>query len=224
MTIGQHVAVLRGLIRQHTDSEVPFTDEFLYTLFRTSANYLIRQKFDKYNKMPQWNVEYYCIGMEPDYVHDCDCIGAGCLVMKTKFKIPKPMQGKFRDYVRVMTLDHRDIGYVHPSSASVVNFDPVRKGALHFSFVNKHIVLWNSDVERQRPKAILIGGYFEDPSEWAGIDICDNDGNPTGVACFDIQTSDYPVDTDLVDGAYNMVLDKLRLPLAIPADNLNDTV
>ena len=89
--------------------------------------------------------------------------------------------------------------------------------------VNGHIIIWNADVTRVRPKAIFVTGYFEDPVEWSKISACDINGEETGNSCFDIYTSEYPIDSDLVDAAYSLVLDKLRLPLQIPEDKRNQS-
>jgi hypothetical protein len=223
MTIGQHIAALRGLIRQFSDAETPFTDEFLYHLFRTSANLLMSRKMDKNNNMSTWLSDFYCMKLVPGKVHDCDCIDAGCDVLKTEHPVPKPMRGKYRDLIKVLTINNDPVGYVDASTWTSVQYDPVRKNKLHFSMVNGHIIIWNADVTRVRPKAIFVTGYFEDPVEWSKISACDINGEETGNSCFDIYTSEYPIDSDLVDAAYSLVLDKLRLPLQIPEDKRNQS-
>jgi hypothetical protein len=223
MTIGQHVAALRGLIRQFSESEVPFSDEFLYHLFRAAANSLTRQKLDKNNKMASWVTDFYCIPTEVGKVHGCGCIKAGCDVVKSKDPIPKPMRGRYRDYIKVSTIDGESVGYVDALSWKSIQYDLMRKDKLHYSFVNKHIILWNADIKNMRPKAIVVSGYWEDPSEWSSITSCDGNGTSTNQSCFNVYESDYPIDSDLVDSAYSMVLDKLRVPLSIPEDKRNQT-
>lgn len=221
MTIAQHVAALRGLINQFSDDETPYTDEFLYHLFRSAANLLVLRKREKSNTLPIWDMRYFCVGTESGVAHDCNCVGAGCNVLKTIYEIPKPIQGKYRPYLKVTTLDNNEIPYIDLNSVEAYQYDQIRKNKIHYSLLNKRVVLWGTDLKR--PKAILIGGYFEDISEWAGKQLCDADGNSTSASCYNIYNDDYPLDIDLVDTAYQLVLERLRLPLQIPSDRINET-
>lgn len=221
MTIAEHVAAIRNLINQFADDEAPYSDEFLYHLFKSAANLLVLRKREKSNTLPIYDMRYFCVGTEKSTAHDCDCVGAGCEILKTIYDIPKPIQGKYRPYLKVTTLDYEEIPYMDLSALKAFQYDPIRKGKIHYSFLNKHIVLWGTDLKR--PKAILIGGYFEDISEWANKKLCDSNGNTTGSNCYSIYDDEYPLDVDLVDTAYQLVLEKLRLPLQIPADRINET-
>lgn len=221
MTIAEHVSALRSLVNQFAEDEAPYSDEFLYHLFKSAANMLSLRKREKTNTIPVWDIRYYCVGMEEGTAHDCNCIGAGCKVLKTVYDIPKPLQGRYRSYLKILTLGHEEIPYVDPNTVSSVLYDPVRKGKIHYSFLNQRIVLWGTDLKR--PKAILIGGYFEDITEWAGKSICDSNGNITSQPCYSVYNDDFPLDGDLVDPAYKIVLDNLRLTLQIPADKINET-
>lgn len=221
MTIAEHVAAIRAMINQFAEDEAPYSDELLYHLFKAAANTLVIRKREKNNTIPVWDMRYYCVGTEKGTAHDCDCIGAGCDVLKTIYEIPKPVQGKYRPYIKIMTLDHQEIPYVDISAVKALSFDPMRKGKIHYSFLNKRVVLWGTDLKR--PKAILIGGYFEDVTDWATKSICDNNGNPTSQNCYSIYEDDFPIDMDLIDSAYQMVAAKLSMTLQIPSDRINET-
>ena len=106
MTIAKHIAVLRGLIRQYSETETPFSDEYLYQIFNAAALRLIRQKLDRNMKLSAWNDKMFCIALEAATIHDCDCLPS-CTVLKSKYKIPKPMTTRNRDMIKVHTLDHR---------------------------------------------------------------------------------------------------------------------
>lgn len=222
MTIEKHIAALRALISKHEEDESPYSDEALYHLFTVAAATLMRRKYDKYKAYNDFNMRYFCVGMEKAMVHECNCVSVGCNVMRSKNTIPTPIMGRDKPYLRIMTLDHQDIPHVHASAANALNLDRMREGKLHYSIVNGKVVLWNSRPSRGIPAAILVAGFFEDPSEWSGIQLCDSDGNDTGEVCFDIYSDSYPVDQDLVDAAYSMVLDKLRIPLSKGEDRINE--
>lgn len=220
MTIAQHVSALRGLIQGFSETETPFTDERLYHLFNAAALRLVKQKMDKSFKTSDWNTKVFCIALESGTIHNCSCLPS-CTVLKSVHPIPRPLTSRSRDLLKVHTLDHRDIAYLNPSTYYTYQWDEVRVNKLSYSIIDDHIVLWNADPENIVPRAILVSGYFEDISAWSGLEACDAEGNPDGV-CFDMFTEDYPLDNDLVDPAYRMVLELLRLPVSIPQDRINE--
>lgn len=221
MTAAQHISAIRNLMNQHSERESPFTDEFLYHIFNTAALRLIRQKLDRNFKTSDWNTKIYCIALEAGTIHNCECLPS-CTVLKSVYPIPKPLTSRNRDLLKVHTLDHRDIAYMNPSTAYTYQYDEVRQNRLSYSIIDGHVVLWNADTTNVVPRAILVSGYFEDVSQWSGVQACDENGVPTGTACFDIFTEDYPLDNDLVDPAYRLTMELLRMPITIPDDRINE--
>ena len=220
MTIAQHISAIRNLTRQFGETEVPFTDEYLYHLFNASALRLVKQKFDKSYKTSDWNTKVFCISLEASTIHNCECLPS-CTVLKSVNAIPRPLTSRSRDLLKVHTLDHRDIAYLDASTAYIYLLDEVRANKLSYSIIDDHVVLWNADTINIVPRAILVSGYFEDISAWSGITACDTNGDTTDSVCFDIFTEDYPLDNDLVDPAYRLVLELLRIPITLPDDRTN---
>lgn len=208
------------MIKKYGETESPYSDEFLYHLFNTAALRLVQQKFNKSYKASDWNTQVFCIATMADTIHNCECLPS-CNVLKSKYKIPKPLTSRSRDLIKVHTLDHRDIGYLNPSSAYTYQYDEIRANALAYSIIDEYIVLWNADPDNVVPRAILVSGYFEDISQWSGIEACDENGVTTG-ACFDIFTNNYPIDNDLIDPAYRMTLEMLRMPVTLLDDRINE--
>lgn len=218
MTIDKHVAAIRGLLVEHNE-RTKLGDEEIYHHFANAVATLTKRKFDREKNFNEFKIEYYCIATERGKVHECNCVDVGCDVLKSKVRIPSPINHKSSPFVKVRTLDHQDIAYVDSNVANAINTDPIRKGKLHYSIIGRKIILWNTN--GIVPKAILVGGIFEDPLEWEGISLCDENGDDIG-KCFDALTQDFPVDQDLVYDAYRMTIALMGIVLRKPEDRIND--
>jgi len=220
MTIDKHIAAIRGMLREHNERDALFTDEALYHHFSVAVAELHKQKIDREKNYDPFSIQYFCIGTVPGKVHDCNCVDVGCDVLRSIYQIPKPISNRSSPFIRVRTLEHQDIPFVDPSAANAINTDPVRKGKLHYSIINRTVILWNT--KGKVPKAILVGGLFEDPLEWAGLQLCDPNGNVTEASCFDAKSQDFPVDQDLVRRAYRLTIEAMGIALRKPDDRIND--
>jgi hypothetical protein len=219
MLIADHIAILRGLIKQHSEVETPYTDQYLYKIFTTAAARLIRQREERNHKQSDWNTPLYSIALVADSIHGYGCL-PGCTILRTTYKIPKPVTARHKDLLKVYTLDMQEIPYINPADNKTLQYDEIRRGKLHYSIVNDYVYIWNGDPTNIVPRVILVNGYFTDPSDWANITACDAEGNET-TTCFDIFTSDYPLDEDLAYPAYQLVLELLKIPLQLPDDRQN---
>lgn len=218
--IASHISSMRNILNKFGEDTTPYSDQFLYHLFATAASRLMGQRYGTNRKISNWNTGYFCIALERGTVHNCDCLPS-CDILKTKYDIPKPIPAKGGDMIKVFTLDHREISYIDPQVAYTLQYDEVRKNKMHWSMVDKRIVLWNADTKYVTPKAILISGYWEDPSEWTNVQYCDENGDDQGV-CFNIRTTEFPLDADLTLTAYEMALNPLKVTLNVPNDRVNE--
>lgn len=218
-TIGIHVATIRSLISEHSDDS-KFSDEFLFELFKNAAKRLQYQKAKRWEFLSEWNRKRYCVKLEKAKSHNCECVAVGCDILRTVVEIPKAITGRNFDLIKVYDLNGNKIDQVLPQEQIDNLNDPngVNQKRTTFSLVNRKIVIWNN----LELKAIEVEQISDDETEWAGITMCDKDGNETEESCFDILNDNYPIDSELVDPAYRMVLELLNLPLQLQEDKTND--
>lgn len=221
MKISEITAGLRGLINQYSETDTPYTDAFLYHIFSTASIRLIKQKEERNQKLSDWTLKYYPLALEVAKSHDFGCYPS-CDILKTIFKIPKPITARNRDIFKVYTFDHKQIAYVHPSYAPLLQYDEIKKNKLHYSIIDEYVVIWNANVDKVIPRAILVAGRFEDPTQWSEIPYCDKDGNSTEDTCYDIYSEDFPMEGDLIEAAYKICLQMLGITLQIPDDRVNE--
>lgn len=214
MTINQHISNLRDLIKEYGDDS-KYTDSRLYEMLTAAKAKLLKQK----RKISNFSWQTYCIGLEKVKAHDCDCIQAGCDVLRSKFKIPTPLEGRYSTLFRVMTLGDIVIPIRSETQFEIDKFDDIKKGKRNYWIRNQHLILRND----LNLKALVVRGIWDDLTEWAEVDLCDDSGTTIG-KCFDISNDDFGMDKDLAFDSYIMVVNKLfRLTLQLKSDINNDS-
>jgi len=224
MKISKAISVLRNTIREYSDDST-FSDEYLYTVMTIFRNKYMSQRFRKFYNISDTYKTTFCTPTEVAFSHDCDCVNIGCKVIKSKYPIPSTLEGRNRDLIKVYTLDYQEIHPVTPDEQKTNMLDEVKAGQPTYSFLNRHIVLWNVYDPNKKPlKGILVEGVWEDETEWDGITLCDEQSGDdiNSDNCFDLETAEFVIEADLFEMVIKESLQMLGLPLEIIQDNTND--
>lgn len=218
MTINQHISNIRELIKQHTTDDSTYSDEFLYNLFNLTVNKLRENHYKD-----DWSWETYCIPtcIAKDTV--CGCItNASCLIIKSKFKVPKPYRNKYNAFFKLYTLDWQRLTRIQPSELRAMMTQDVLKEELLYSIINDYIYIWTGNPKTHLPKALQVSIISEDPLAWADVNTCNNDGDEIDSPCYSILDKDFPVSDDIAIDAYGLVLNMLNITLRLQDDKTND--
>ena len=218
-TINQHISTVRNLIEQFNQDN-NYTDEYLYHLFNSAAATLIQRKAEKFHKLSDWNVKDYCIKLEKQKAHDCSC-APGCMTLRTKYKIPRPLMARNRPLLKAYTLDYDEIPLVTTADIRSYKYDTVKSSSLMGILHNQYIYVYGGTTDPVSPKAIIVSSYPKDVTEWTSIQFCNADGIET-TPCFNIDSDDYPLDDDMALLAYEMVLTMLNISFKMPKDDTNN--
>ena len=210
-TIRQHVSNIRTLIRK-VSNDSNYEDQFLYSLLRITANKLQYQ-----HKGTQFDYATFCIPLVKANSHNCDCVSVGCTVLKSEYEIPKPLikpnSGGMSSF-SVETLGDKLIDKASPQAQITNLLDDIKKNELTYWIRSGKLIIWNSDLNL---KAVQVTALWEDITDWQGLDLCDNEGNPLP-SCSDILDNEFSLDGHLTYDMYSMVLNMLRLPLSLLED------
>ena len=214
-TVSQIIYKVRTLIKQHTDDS-PYTDEFLYSLIKQETSVVMNQKAKKFYKISDWNYRCFCVELELVNSHDCSCVPIGCQVLRTKYKIPKPIVARNRPLLYLKTLGEKRIDIQPQNYIEMNKYDPIKSKAIQATVYNDYILVWN---DTQLP-LIVVCSVPEDITLWSDIQAC---GLEEGVTCYDINNDEYLVDSELESLVIKKVLEFLAVPLSIPEDFTNDS-
>jgi hypothetical protein len=212
-TISTVISRIRTLIRQHTDDS-PYTDEYLYSVLSSIKSHLLRQRANKFNKLP--NPQCFCIELIKANSHDCDCIDIGCEVLMTKYPIPDTIFGRNSEKVFLKTLGEKEIPVINFRELSYIKTDPIKANKRIATEYNGHYLIWNEE----DLKAIIICGNWSDIAKWSDIILCPDNSEES---CFDINEVDFGLPTDLETTMFQMALQELSIPLKLIDDMTNDS-
>lgn len=219
-TINTHISVMRDYIREWSDDST-YSDAFLYQIIKSAKNQLQYRKARQWYYLSDLNYQRYCVSLEEGVSHNCDCVAVGCKVLKTEVEIPRPLSGRNRDIISVFTLGGKKLPHYLEEELEEMAFDDIKKGKPSFSIIGRKIVIFNAP---KKWKAVQVEGIFEDPTQWAGITLCDKEtGEDTGISCFKVLEDEFPIDSELELPMYQMALQLLQIPLQILEDRTNDS-
>lgn len=219
MTIGQHISNLRGLIKQFSRTSEPYTDQFLYEVLSICRASVLEQKLKKFYNVDSSNIITFCMALELSKSHNCDCVPAAldCLVLKSKYKIPKVISSRNKSKLWVKTIGGKIINLI--DERGWLRRKDVDTTQYYGSIINDYLYIWNAP---QQLKVVEISGIFSDPTELVDIPNCNPvTGTPTGL-CFDILSSEYPLQLEYSLAVYQECLKLLQIPLQIQTDITND--
>jgi hypothetical protein len=133
-------------------------------------------------------------------------------LLKSIDAIPKFLNSRWGSFIKVITLDGVVLPEVSMVQDSYSEYSLLPKKKFGWFFHNNHLyVLYDTNLVK-----VLLNGLFDDPVQIEQLN-CQN-VNP-GSACTDYLDEEFPIDVDLVDGMYKIVLDVMTKLLNVPKDN-----
>lgn len=220
-TVFAHISDLRTLIKSTSDDS-QYPDSFLYKKLMDARAYILEQELNKKKKLSEWNMQHVCIKLELAPYVDCSCVpNLDCKVLRSVQEIPKPLSSKYATILQVRPVSG-DIAF-YPSSPfkeRLNRWSKTRQRKLGWEFVNGHLVIFMK--KGLAPKVVLLSVVAEDPLAFSSLTACTTDGTDTSQPCYDLATSDFPLEARLNNAVYQVVLSQLGLSLKLPDDQLNN--
>lgn len=196
MTIAQHISTLRLLIRRFQDDSY-LTDEQIYSLLVQANNIINKRRFDENQIVSEYEFNYYNIGLELKDINPC--LETGCKVLRTKHKIPLPYSSKTNTYLKVLTPFGKEIVKIKYDSMLK---HPAYKNKIGYRIKNQYIEIINST----KLSSIQVGAIWNDISEWADKQLCNDDSNGSTGNCFDADSVPFSVENGYEFMLYGEIL------------------
>lgn len=216
MTIKQHISAIRALLKLETKDTL-YTEALVYDQLLTARSFLLKQKLSR-NKVSNFqNYQQFCLRLEQDLYHDCDCIPIGCTVLKSIEELPKFLSNNNGLIMSVKTFDGTQVSYSPAELQKSKLSSRYKADKITYDIQNNKLIIFGNN----SMKAVLISGILEDPTELVDYNICDETGAITDT-CFTIDTSEFPIDPDLVYPLRNLVLERISPTLSLRQDVKND--
>jgi len=220
MTRDEHVYAIQNLLNAGSPSDDNrYPNRLVYHFLKVARARLVKQKADSHRFIAEDNYQSLCMPLIKTTFHDCDCVpSSDCLILRSKYKIPKQLMPYFGSALQVYYFDGKSIGRIATPSASKLEYSLV-ENPVTFFFHDGYIFITGT----LTLKAVQIYGVFEDVDNLSQYTICDESGDDTSVTCYNPEEDIFPMDGDLVWPAYKMVLEILaQSRMQMPEDNENN--
>lgn len=219
MTIGEAIGRVRAIYNKGAASDdSALSDRLIYAKLLSARTLLIKREIDKHRQVSDWIVQTIkCLELEVVGQNDCPCtIPQGCKALRTKSKLPKPVQsaiGPELEYVTTM-----DGGVVYSQTDWVKK--RYKSGNKYTSQQPDYMIKDGHMYLIHRGKLlkyITVGGVFEDPLQVVYAEGCGGGG------CVNPYKQEFPVDQHLMDGIMQFAVQELvQIFKSIPQDENNN--
>lgn len=221
MRLEKYISILRNIVNKYSDDD-KYTDEFYYELISSARARLISNEYAKFAKKSSFDKITFCMQMCIATSHDCDCVKYGCKVLKSKYKIPRPITSRNVEQIFVATLNGKPINPMTQDDYENAQLSPVKKDTMGFEIKNGMLLLWGADINLVSPRVIEITIIPEDIIELAEVPHCTTNGQLTGETCFDVYALDLPMRKEHDYAALQLCLEMLGIKEKFPQDHTND--
>lgn len=200
MRIGEIIQRVQSLYSKGVNSDDSrLMNRHIYNKLLTIRAKLISQEAKKKQRISQWNYQTIpCVELIKVSGHECPCIPPiGCDILRSKYKLPKPLTGLSGNLIQSVTSIDRTIKIDEIS----INAIKVQKGnkytpkKINYFIQNNYLYISTSS----KIEVVSIVGLFEDPIEVKNfIGLCDTNCEDCK-KCIDYQEENFYIDNDLVD-------------------------
>tara|TARA_Y100001938_G_C7935874_1_gene351739 strand:- start:100 stop:771 length:672 start_codon:yes stop_codon:yes gene_type:complete len=168
-TIGEAISRLRGQLKAESEDSF-MTDRYIYSLIKKYAQLLMRRqdhasKLMKFNSV--WQELKYVDLIEVDKIEaHCSGVQTGCIIKRTKNKLPTFMQGYWGPLIRTVSSIDGSVeiqpttpgGYTSMTKTTTFKYNNNK----YYWFIDGYLYLPNVDWDAIR----LEGVFEEDISKW----------------------------------------------------------
>lgn len=218
MKLLEHIYAVKNLINRGVASDDSrFSNALIAHLMKVTRARLIEAKADKYYFISDQSFQSLCVSLELGTFHNC-CVAPEvdeeCYILKSTIVIPKVLNTRWGDFLKVTTLDGRTVSKTSMTANSLAQYSITNKKPKPGWFIHDgHLYLLNN----KKIEVILLNGLFADPKEISGLNCSNNYGD-----CPGFYEEEFPIDSDLVDAMYKLVLEYLRNGYTLPEDDENN--
>ena len=210
------------MLRQTSDDS-NYPDKFIYAILLDERNKIAEREANKRKLRSIFNKKIICMPLEVSTNIPCDCVPEhlGCKVLKSKYKIPKPLSTLYGDMINVTTIDgNKEYAFKPLTSGKYNKYSRQGNKPAYYTIFNDYLYIIGAPLNLM---AVLIHIVPEDPVTMDEINLCDPEGNEQGDTCFDPTKDTFNIDGHLIPIIIELALEKLIPSMQITEDMTNNT-
>lgn len=213
MKLIEHIYAIKNLTNRGVASDDSrFNNSLLAHLLKINRANLIEKKADKYHFISEQSFQSLCVPLTKGQYHNCcDNIDTECYFMKSTIKLPKILNTRWGDFIKVTTLTGEVISKTSITLNSLAKYSITNsKPKTGWFIIDGYLgILNNTFLE-----TALVNTLFSDPTEIENLN-CVN----TNSDCSNLYEEEFPIDSDLIDPLYKMTIDYLMKAGLVASDD-----
>lgn len=185
------------------------SDRHVYSVMKTIRTLLIKREADKKKIISDWDIDILpCVELIEAPLHECPCIPpTGCKVMRSKYKLPKPISLNDGDLI----IDVTSLDNSQSFDKSSWKQERNRKGSKYTSKYSTYFIkndylyiTHNKDIS-----IVMVSGIFEDSIEVAQFKgKCDSEDS-NSLICSDVRDVEFKIDSHLEQAMIEMCIKEI---------------
>lgn len=206
-TVAAHIDHVREMMRKYSDDQyADLSDLSIYKLLADARAVLLGRRIDKGRTTSDLNKIPICVPLEKTKYFDCTCIpqGLDCYVLRSTFKIPNVFMKGNKPLMDVMTIDgSQHFGRINPMRLKKEKEASRVPNRIGYQLFDGYLYVFGTT----SLPLVVVNGLWVDPADLADIEDCTNTSDEP---CFDVYTSEFPLEPDLNRYMYDMVEEALN--------------
>jgi hypothetical protein len=219
MTINEHIGHIQILFNSGVPSDdKKLSDEHIYHLMKIVRSRLLYEKQNKMYKLSERSYQYIpCLKLEEGVLNDCPCYNDDCTVLFS-CELPSILNWRNNIFLHVTTIDGETIPQTTLKKSNYSKYKKVQLNK-HSWFIHNNRLVVLGDI---RLCVVSLRGIFEDPLALEHISLCNTEGEDLNVPCYDPMSDNFPMEPELIDVMYKLIVEELKMLYSLPQDNENN--
>lgn len=225
MIVDKLIYDVREALKEYSDDS-ELSDSYILYLYDIKRAKYLRQDINNSQRTIDISVvQTLCLELEEVNVNECG-VDLGCeTIIRTKRAIPTPLQLHTKSAVtRVAPADRvsRPFNLITRDKAVYASGAPFPNAVYAFLHNDDRIYLKSEGNALTFLECINVTGVFENPLDLIEYQNCCS--CETAASCFDIETTDYPIQPHYIDVIKSEIVSELAKLKVLKEDKTNDAV
>lgn len=221
--ISELIYDVREAVNQYSDDS-ELDNRYIQYLYNIKRSKYLRRELNNYQRTTDISAQQtFCIPLEEVSASECS-VDFDCeKILRSTKKIPKPIDLHTKvaiNRVKPTTLVALPFNFITKERAPYIANAPFSQAIYSFYDPNGYIYVYSKS-NISVLECLTITGVFENPLDLKDFKNC-CDCDDTAEACFDEDTTEYPLQAHLIDVVKNEIINELIRKEQIPEDREND--
>ena len=224
MNLAKIIFDVRETLKLYVD-DGDISDRYITYLYGIKRAKYLRQDLNNFQKTTDLSItQTLCLGLEVVSASQCNLDIECDTILRTKQKVPKPLELHTKTAITNVRSTNRisvPFNFVTKEKAIYSKFSPFSNAIFAFLDNDGYIYLLSTTNTLNMIECVTVTGVFEDPLELMNYtNCCDCTIAPS---CFDITTTDYPLQPHYVDLIKSEIVNELAKRISLPKDETNNS-